>query len=88
MIYIRTCFSKRSILSTVEKYQVIHFILLGSCEERIMANVLVYEGWLRRRTEDITQEFFWNKLQNGNLENVTSSLQRINNAFEITIAPI
>ena len=53
-----------------------------------MANVLVYEGWLRRRTEDITQEFFWNKLQNGNLENVTSSLQRINNAFEITIAPI
>ena len=32
--------------------------------------------------------FFWNKLQNGNLENVTSSLQRINNAFEMTIAPI
>ena len=28
---------------TVEKYQVIHFILLGPCEERFMVNVVVYE---------------------------------------------
>ena len=57
-----------------------------------MANVL--EWWLTRRTEGITQEFYRNKLnyfselQNNNLENETSFLQRINNAFEITIAPI
>ena len=58
---------------TVEKYQVIHFILLGSCEERFMANVVVYELLLTRRTEDITQEFYrtelnyLSKLQNSNL---------------------
>ena len=51
------------------------------------------DGW-QDGTEDIIQEFYWSKLnylsklQNSNLENVTSSLQRINNAFEITIAPI
>ena len=31
---------------------------------------------------------YFSKLQNNNLENETSSLQRINNVFEITIAPI
>ena len=59
-----------------------------------MANVVVYELLLTRRTEGITQEFYRNKLnyfsklQNNNLENKTSFLQRINHTFEITIAPI
>ena len=57
-----------------------------------MANVVVYELLLTRRTEDITQEFYrtelnyLSKLQNSNLKNVTSSLQRINNAFGIASA--
>ena len=45
-----------------------------------MANVVVYELSLTRRTEDITQEFYrteQNYLQNSNLKNVTSSVQRI-----------
>ena len=52
------------------------------------------DGWLTRWTEGITQEFYRNKLnyfsklQNNNLENETSSLQRITNVFEITISPI
>ena len=57
-----------------------------------MANVVVYELLLTRRTEDITQKFYrtelnyLSKLQNSALQNVTSSLQRINNAFGITSA--
>ena len=57
-----------------------------------MANIVVYELLLTRRTEDITQEFYrtelnyLSKLQNSNLKNVTSSLQRINNAVGITSA--
>ena len=56
-----------------------------------MANVVVYELLLTRRTEDITQEFYrtelnyLSKLQNSNLKNITSSVQRIN-AFVITSA--
>ena len=57
-----------------------------------MANVVVYELLLTRRTEDITQKFYRTELnylskpQNSALQNVTSSLQRINNAFAITSA--
>ena len=56
-----------------------------------MANVVVYELLLTRPTEDITQEFYrtelnyLSKLQNSNLKNETSSVQRIN-AFVITSA--
>ena len=54
-----------------------------------MANVVVYELLLTRRTEDITQEFYrtelnyLSKLQHSNLKDITSSVQRIN-AFVIT----
>ena len=57
-----------------------------------MANTVVYELLLTRRTEDITQKLYrtelnyLSKLQNSALKNVTSSLQRINNAFGITSA--
>ena len=56
MITSELVFHNETFRNTVERYQVKHFILLGSCEERFMANVVVYELLLTRRTEDITQK--------------------------------